>query len=108
MAISGVSHEQYTQYLSAGGTLTFQLDANDIEPGAGFEKSPLISPFLDTGFELKPTPIIESPPDAAQLLLHGESWVRVVVFTYRRGGSIVYRRISPGRYEAVVSSPPSA
>jgi len=105
LAITGVSQEQYAHYLSNGGTLVFQLEANDIEPGSGFEKSALISPFLDTGFELKPPPLIESPSDAAQLLLRGESWLRVVVFTYRRGGSIVYKRVAAGRYEATVSSP---
>jgi len=108
VAISGVSENQYREYLSGGGTLTFQLDADDIEPGAGFEQSPLLAPFLDTGFELKPSPVIESPPDAVQLLLHGDSWVRVLVHTYRRGGSIVYRRISPGRYSATVCAPQMA
>lgn len=105
MVNPGVSKVQYEEFLINGGELRFELDAEEIATGAEFEKSPHIAPLLDTGFELPPSAVIENPESAAQLLMHGDWWVRAVVFTYRHGGSVIYRRVSPGRYEATATMP---
>lgn len=105
MAHPGVSKVQYEDFLIHGGQLRFELDAEEISAGAGFEKFPHIAPLLDTGFELPPTSAIEDPEAGVQLLMHGDWWVRAVIFTYRHGGSVVYRRVSPGRYEATATMP---
>ena len=104
MAITGVDEAAYKQFLSHGGNLTFEIDATDIDSTGGFESSPLIQPFLSSGFELKPSPIIEEPKERALLLLYGASWTRVVIHTYLNGGSITYKKLANGRYEAQVSA----
>lgn len=40
MAITGVSEQQYRDYLKHGGNLTFEIDATDIDTRGNFEKSP--------------------------------------------------------------------
>ena len=105
MAITGVTEQQYRDYLKHGGNFTFEIDATDIDASGCFENSPLIAPLLSSGFELKPSSIIEEAKDMAQLLLHGDPWMRIVTRTYLQGGSVIYRKIATGRYEAKVSAP---
>ncbi|MFP5358436.1 MAG: hypothetical protein ACLGHI_08290 [Gammaproteobacteria bacterium] len=105
MAITGVSEADYKRFLSHGGDLTFEIGAADIDSSGGFESSPLIKPFLSSGFELKPSPIIAEPQEGALLLLYGGSWTHVVTHVYLNGGSIIYKKLSSGRYEAKVSMP---
>ena len=104
MAVTGVSEEEYTNYLEHGGTLVFEIDSTNIDPSGEFEESPLIKPYLTSGFELKPTEEVDDE-SGMQLLLYGGSWTKVVTYTYRRGGNIIYRKLSNGKYEAKVSAP---
>jgi hypothetical protein len=78
MAITGVTEQQYREFLFKGGDLTFEIDSTEIYSSGQFEKSPLIEPFIFSGFELRPSPIIDYPKEAAQILLHGDSWTSVV------------------------------
>jgi hypothetical protein len=94
MAITGVTEEEYKNYLSHGGTLVFEIEATDIDSTGGFESSPLIKPHLSTGFELKPSPIMDEPENSAALFLYGGSWTRVVTHTYKNGGSIIYKKLN--------------
>ena len=100
MEINGVTEIEYQNYLENGGSLTFEIDESDIDSTRGFEKSPLIKPYLHSRFELKPSPLVEGSKEEAQIFLYGDSWTRVITFTYKCGGSIVYRKLSSGRYEA--------
>lgn len=85
--------------------MTFEIDAADIDSTGGFESSTLIKPFLYSGFELKPSPIIEEPQERALLILYGGSWTRVIIHTYLNSGSIIYKKLPNGRYEAKVAVP---
>lgn len=105
MAITGVTEEEYKNYLAHGGTLVFEIEAKDIDSSGEFENAPLIKPHLNKGFELKPSKIIEEPETSAALFLYGGSWTRVVTHTYKNGGSIVYKKLPNGRYEATVKAP---
>lgn len=105
MAISGVSETDYRRFLAHGGTLIFEVDAEDIDSSRGFESSPLIQPYLESGFELKPSPIINEPREKAMLFLYGGSWTRVITRTYLDGGTITYKKLPSGRYEANVVVP---
>lgn len=105
MAITGVTEEEYKSYVAHGGTLRFEVEAFDIDPSGAFEKSPLIQPYLNSGFELKPSPVIEMPVNSAALFLYGGSWDRVIAHTYKNGGKIVYSKLPSGRYEAKVEAP---
>lgn len=108
MAITGVTESEYRQYLEHGGDLTFEIDGADIDSTGGFEDSPLIKPHLGAGFELRPTPVQEGSQEEAQLSLYGDSWTRVVAHTYKKGGSIIYRKLGNGRYEAKAHIPPES
>jgi hypothetical protein len=108
MAITGVTENQYKTFLSSGGSLTFYLDAKDIDSSGGFESSPLISPYLSSGFELVPTPVIHEPIERGMLLFYGGSWERVIAHTYLNNGKIIYKKLPDGRYEAKVNVPPNA
>lgn len=105
MAITGVTEEEYKHYVARGGKLRFEIEASDIDPSGAFEKSPQIQPYLSSGFELKPSPIIEMPANSAALFLFGGSWDRVIAHTYKNGGKIVYAKLPSGRYEAKVEAP---
>jgi len=106
MAVTGVTNEQYKEFLKNGGTLVFTIDSEDISSNTEFENYPLIKPFLNIGFEIKPTPMIEIPDFAAQIYVHGDDWSRVITFVYRNDGSIVYKKNSNGQYEATATIPP--
>lgn len=105
MAATGVTNDEYLRFLKNGGTLVFEVDATDIDASENFTLNPEIASRLDTGFELRPSPIIDSPEERAELLTLGEPWVRVIVFTYASGGSIIYRKLPNGRFEATVTIP---
>ena len=105
MAITGVDEADYRLFLYHGGSLTFEIDAADIDSSGGFESSPLIQPFLYSGFELRRSRIIEQPRERATIILYGGSWTLVVTHTYLNGGSIIYKKLANGRYEAKVSTP---
>ncbi len=81
------------------------MDAEDIDAGRAFESLPLIEPYLESGFELEPSSITSESQGASLLLVHGDPWTRVVTYTYRRDGKIVYRKLTNGQYEAKVSAP---
>lgn len=105
MAVAGITKSQYENFLENGGQLVFTIDSKDISSTSEFENFPLIKPFLSTGFELKPTTIIEVPEFAAEIYVHGDDWARVITVVYRNGGSIVYRKLSNGKYEATATMP---
>lgn len=105
MAITGVTEEDYRHFVKHGGKLRFEMEAKDLDPSSSFEKSPLLAPYLEYGFELKPSPVIEMPQNSAALFLYGGSWDRVIAHTYLNGGRIVYKKLASGRYEAVAEAP---
>ena len=105
MAVTGVTKEQYNNFLQNGGDVTFVIDAADIAPDNEFEISPLIKPYLHSGFELRPSSIIDEPKVAAEIYVYGESWTRVITFVYRKGGKIIYRKLSNGQFQAACSIP---
>lgn len=105
MPITGVTEDEYRHYVAHGGNLRFEMDARDLDPSGSFEKSPLIAPYLDSGFQVAPSPVIEMPQNAAALFLYGGSWDRVIAHTYLNGGRIVYKKLLSGRYEAVAEAP---
>ena len=108
MAFSGVTSQQYEDFLSDGGELTLTLDRSDFSRNGEFEHFPDLQDRLDTGFELPPPSLVEEPAARAHILVHGDQWSRTMVVVYSRGGRIVYRRLLGGRYEAKLSLPPRA
>lgn len=105
MAVTGATQSQYQDFLVNGGSLTFVIEAKDIDPSGSFENFELIKPYLYTGFELRPSSIIHEPKEAAQILVHGDSWTRVVTKVYRSGGTIIYKKLATGDFQAICSIP---
>jgi hypothetical protein len=99
--------EQFKAVLSQGGTVRFEIEATDIAGDRGFEEAPAIKPLLDSGFTLRPNiSSLTEPSVALELYTFGGEWLAVETRVYLRDGSITYRRLSPGIYEAVCVVPP--
>jgi hypothetical protein len=105
MVISNVTEEEYRSFLSEGGSLTFEIDVTDIELSGRLEQSPRIGPIISSSFGLQPSPVMENSKEVTQFLQHGDSWARVVAHVYKNGGSVIYKKLPTGRYEAKVSIP---
>ena len=105
MEITGVTSEEYERFLKYGGVIIVYLDRDSFMRDKTLEESPAIKPLLQHGFELPPTTLIYDDSAAMQLLLHGDTWTRIVTHTYRKGGRIVYRKVSEETYEAIVTVP---
>jgi hypothetical protein len=105
MAATGITEAQYREFLASGGRVVVQLDKIDVFGDTDVEQSPFVAPYLDTGFEIKPSPVLETLAHVDQIDCYGDPWSRVVAIVYRNGGSIVYKRLSPGKYEATLSLP---
>jgi len=103
MAITGITRDQYRQFLEKGGTVSVEIDAEDVSKDPSFEQSPLIKPYLTTGFELRPSPVIHDPKVAAEIYLYGDDWTIVIATVYRNGGSIIYKKLSNGRFQATMT-----
>lgn len=106
MAVTGVTNQEYINFLENGGQITFVIDSEDISNDSSFENFEPIKPYLYSGFEIRPSTIIHDPEVAAQLLVYGDSWTKVTTFVYRNGGKIIYRkRKDTGKFQADCSIP---
>ena len=105
MTIQGISREEYQKLFSAGGEHTVVLDRSDISADGSFEEFSLIKPYLDTGFEIEPTPSITEPSMIAALSVYGDDWTQIVARVYIKGGKVIYRRLENLRYEAKITVP---
>ena len=89
-------------FLANGGTIEFEIDANEVdESNPNFHQLPTIKPNLLTGFELKPTAVIDDASSAAQIIAYGEDWTRFIYRVYSKGGKIIYTQINQNLYRAV-------
>lgn len=105
MAVTGPTKQQYEDFLSNGGVLTFTIDSSDISSDNSFENFELIKPYLYTGFELRPSSVMHEPKEAAQLYVYGDTWTRVITFVYRNSGKIIYKKLPTGSFLAECSVP---
>lgn len=106
MTIGNITREEYTRLFEpSGGEHVVILDKEDISAGGAFENCGLIRPYLTSGFEIPPTPIISEPEMAAGISVYGDDWTKVIAKTYTRGGKIIYKQRSDGRYEAKITVP---
>ena len=83
-----------------GGSYVISVDEADIPMDD--EAKAYHGPNLETGFEMRPSTIIHSPKEAAEILARADGWTTVQVRTYQNGGVIIYRRLSPGQYESTI------
>lgn len=84
-----------------GGTIRFEIDAEDVARNRDFEKLPSLEPKLKTGFELPPTSLIDSPELKAAIRVYGSEWDSILCRIYLAGGRVIYKQQQNGKYEAI-------
>jgi hypothetical protein len=94
-------NREWELFKTNGGTITFEIDPGDICFNQDFEASPLIQPSLETGFELPPTSLIETPQFVALISLNPNVWDSILCRIYLHGGKVIYRKKENGKYEAI-------
>ena len=97
--------QEYENFKKNGGSIVFEIDAEDISPSRDFESFDSIKPKLSTGFELPPTSLIESPELQALIAVSGSVWDFIVTRVYLAGGKVIYRKQSNGKYQAECTVP---
>lgn len=97
--------EIYKNFLSGGGSVRFELEPQDISNNGDFEKAALLRPLLDAGFELLPPIATGDAEQATPLSLYGGTWHDIQCQVYGRKGTIRYKRLEAGRYEAMCTVP---
>ncbi|HGM6756488.1 TPA: hypothetical protein ACKQB7_002216 [Serratia marcescens] len=88
-------------YYADGGVLEYELSALEVGDGStAFENFKNIKPYLNVGFELPPTTVVDSPTELAQILALADGWTRLIAFTYAQGGKVMYQQVAPNVYRA--------
>ncbi len=98
---------EWNAFKSSGGTIVFEIDGTDINRDLAFEREPYLKDRLSTGFEIPPTPLIETPALQALIQVHGSEWDFILCRIYLAGGNVVYRQLEGGKYEATCTVPTS-
>jgi hypothetical protein len=103
----GVSDDQYKDFLRHPRNMTFTVAATDIVEAGKPELLELFKPAkLKSGFELEPPLTIDEDPKAAETLRPGENpWDQIIMKTYLLEGTITYRELESGQFEAAVFIP---
>ena len=98
-------HAEWKDFKANGGSITFEIDVTDISHDAAFEESSSLQGKLTTGFEVPPTPLIETAELQALIKFHGSEWDYILCRIYLAGGKVVYRKLGNGKYEAFCTVP---
>ena len=91
---------EWEAFKENGGTISFEIDAEDISHNRDFERLPSLAPKLETGFELPPTSLIDSPELKAEISVYGSEWDSILCRIYLSGGRVIYKQQQNGKYEA--------
>ncbi|HEK2789276.1 TPA: hypothetical protein SMT85_000714 [Proteus mirabilis] len=88
-------------FFKNGGVLEYEVKDSEVdESNPNFYKLPSIQSKLSTGFELRPSEIINDPKEVAKIAVYGNDWTRFIIRVYLAGGRIMYKQISPDTYHA--------
>jgi len=102
---SPAKQQEYENFKTNGGSITFEIDPTDISITREFESYPSIQPNLTTGFELPPTTLINLPELQASIQLHGSIWDYILCQVYNSGGNVIYKKMPNDKYEATCNVP---
>ena len=97
---SDAKNQEWKNFKINGGSISFEIDPEDIASTRDFESCPSIQPNLDTGFELPPTSLIDTPELQALIQVYGSQWDYILCRVYISGGHVIYKRMPNGKYEA--------
>jgi hypothetical protein len=107
IAYSEEKKSEWENFKQHGGSITFMIDREDISSTNDFENFPEIQPHLETGFEIPPTCLIQTPELQALIATHGSTWDYILCRIYLSDGKVTYRKLENGRYEAICEVPTS-
>lgn len=102
---SDAKKQEWENFKNKGGSITFEIDPEDISSTKDFEAAPSVQPKLTTGFELPPTSLINTPELNALIQVHGSQWDYILCRVYLSGGNVVYKKQSNGKYAATCNVP---
>ena len=102
MAIQYPDKAEFEGVLKNGGKVKFIIDENDIDSTGNFKNAAIIKPYLKTGFEIPPSPIIEDPVVAANISVYGDDWTLIIAQSYMNGAKIIYKQLNDGTFEATI------
>lgn len=102
---SNAKKVEWENFKKNGGSISFEIDPEDISSTREFETFPSIQPNLQTGFELPPTSLIDTPELQALIQVHGSEWDYILCRIYLAGGNVIYKQLPSGKYEAACSVP---
>lgn len=97
--------KEWDEFKKNGGSITFEIDATDISHDAAFENMSSLQDTLESGFEIPPTPLIETAELQALIQVHGSEWNYIFCSIYLAGGKVVFRKKANGKYEAECTVP---
>lgn len=97
--------QEYEAFKKGGGSITFEIDPEDISNPPDFEDYESIKPRLDSGFELRPQTLIDTPELLALIQAHGSTWDYILCRVYLAGGSVIYKKLKSGKYAATCTIP---
>ncbi|EPK5524075.1 hypothetical protein ABLU56_13195 [Klebsiella sp. GN_Kp186] len=88
-------------YYKNGGVLEFELDALEVGGNSTeFETFQGLKKYLNKGFQLPPTVIIQDKEVLALILNYGDFWTKIHAYTYAQGGTVTYKQLPSGQYYA--------
>ena len=96
---------EWDKFKKHGGTITFEIDPEDISSNKEFESYPSIKNKLTTGFEIPPTTLIDTPQLQAIIQIHGTAWDYILSRVYLAGGKVIYKKLPNNKYEAICTVP---
>lgn len=99
---------EFEEFKRNGGTISFEIDPEDISSNREFESDPALQSQLATGFELPPTSLIQTPELQALIQVHGSAWDYIFARVYLAGGKVIYKQKPNGKYDAICSIPASS
>lgn len=102
---SDAKKDEWENFKKRGGSITFEIDPEDISRKREFETNSDIKPNLTIGFELPPTSLINTPELQALIEVHGSEWDYIFCRIYLAGGKVVYKQLPSGKYEATCTVP---
>ena len=102
---SDAKKQEWENFKKNGGSITFEIDPEDISSTKDFETYSSIQPKLTSGFELPPTSLINTPELQALIQVHGSQWDYILCRVYLSGGNVIYKKNPSGKYEATCNIP---
>lgn len=90
---------EFQQFLRHGGAVIFIVEPDDVDPaGAALSRLPIMTQI--NGFQIPHVPVDPIDGTARTDLFTTEKWSDIEQWVVRRGGTISYRLLYPGFFQA--------